>query len=342
MPWNTILQVAWFFLIGIIFTAYTILDGVDFGIGAVHLFSKNDRERRELLNVIGPFWDGNEVWLIVGGGALFAAFPEAYATVFSGFYLAFMLFLFALILRAVSIEFRSKVDRSWWHRLWDSAFCLSSILAAFLLGVALGNIGWGIPLNRSHEYEGSFFSLLHPYSLLVGVTAVAFFMMHGSLYAVLKTEGVLHHRAQTWVKKTLLFFTVCYVLVSVSTVLFVPHMAAPFKQVPLLWALPVLNFYEVLNIFRETRKGLYGQAFFSSCTAVFLMMVIFGLGLFPYLVYSPGMPQFSLSIYNSASSPRTLAMMLAIAAIGLPLVAVYTVVIHRIFSGKVRLDEASY
>jgi cytochrome d ubiquinol oxidase subunit II len=336
------LRVIWFVLVGVLLTGYAILEGFDFGVGALHLFAKGDQERRQLLNAIGPFWDGNEVWLVVGGGALFAAFPEVYATVFSGFYLAFMLFLFALIIRAASIEFRSKMPMTWWRGLWDTGFSFSSILASFLIGVALGNIAWGVPLTKDGEFAGSFLSLLHPYSMLVGVTVVSVFMLHGALYAVMKTEGVLRHRAQTWVKKSLLFFAVCYILVSFATVLFVPHMTAPLKQAPLLWVLPVLNFYAVLNIFRETRRGLYTEAFFSSAAAILLMLVMFGLGLFPYLVFSKPNPQFSLTIYNASSSMKTLSTMLTVAAIGMPLVLVYTFLVYRIFRGKVRLDGASY
>src|SRR5579864_6656713 len=160
---NYDLNTIWFILVGILFTGYALLDGFDLGIGALHLFAKKDEERRLLLNAIGPVWDGNEVWLVTGGGALFAAFPNVYATVFSGFYLAFMLLLVALIFRAVAIEFRSKQPMKWWRTIWDVSFSVSSIVSSFLVGVAMGNIAWGIPLSADHEYAGTFLGLLKPF-----------------------------------------------------------------------------------------------------------------------------------------------------------------------------------
>src|SRR5262245_33340458 len=158
------LQLIWYVLVGVLLTGYVILDGFDLGVGALHLFVKKDEHRRLFLNSIGPVWDGNEVWLVTGGGALFAAFPEAYATVFSGFYLAFMLLLCSLIFRAVAIEFRSKEPWAWWRKMWDVAFSLGSILSSFLIGVAMGNLVVGIPLGPDHEYVGTFVALLNPYS----------------------------------------------------------------------------------------------------------------------------------------------------------------------------------
>ena len=157
------LNIIWFLLVGILLTGYAILDGFDLGVGALHLLTKEDSHRRIMLNAIGPVWDGNEVWLVTGGGALFAAFPEAYATSFSGFYLAFILLLFALIFRAVAIEFRSKQPMLWWRKLWDISFSVSSIMSALLIGIALGNLAWGIPLDQEYEYTGTFLGLLHPY-----------------------------------------------------------------------------------------------------------------------------------------------------------------------------------
>jgi len=175
------LNTVWFILIGVLFAGYAILDGFDFGVGALHLFVKDDIERRTFLNAIGPVWDGNEVWLITGGGALFAAFPEVYATVFSGFYLALFLLLVVLIFRAVGIEFRSKRESPRWRSNWDIAFSVSSYVIALLLGVAMGNIIIGVPLNQSHEFIGNFWTLLNPYTVIVGITTVALFMMHGEI-----------------------------------------------------------------------------------------------------------------------------------------------------------------
>src|ERR1035437_6378547 len=171
MDLNTI----WFVLVGVLFFGYALLDGFDFGVGMLHLFTRTDAHRRLMLNSIGPVWDGNEVWLVTGGGALFAAFPNVYATLFSAFYIPFMLLLTALIFRAVSIEFRSKQESPAWRRVWDVGFAVGSFLASLLLGVLVGNLAWGIPLNPEHEYLGGLLDLLHPYAILVGVTTVALF-----------------------------------------------------------------------------------------------------------------------------------------------------------------------
>src|ERR1017187_7718266 len=185
------LNTIWFILIGVLFVGYAMLDGFDLGVGALHLFTRSDDERRVMLNAIGPVYDGNEVWLVTGGGALFAAFPNVYATVFSGFYMVFVLLLVALIFRAVAIEFRSKQPMRWWRQMWHIGFSAGSVLSSLLIGVAMGNIAWGIPLDERGEFTGTFLSLLHPYALLLGITTVALFAMHGAIYALMKTEGSL-------------------------------------------------------------------------------------------------------------------------------------------------------
>ena len=207
----------WFVLVGVLFSGYAVLDGFDLGVGTLILGIKDDHERRLFYNAIGPVWDGNEVWLVTGGGALFAAFPAVYATVFSGFYLAFILLLFALIFRAVAIEFRSKEPWTWWRRWWDRGFCAGSTTAAMLIGVTMGNIVWGIPLDARGEFAGSLLGLLHPYALLVGVTTVALFMMHGAIYLHLKTEDALQARIRTWINPLIIAFIVCYALTTLAT-----------------------------------------------------------------------------------------------------------------------------
>ncbi|MCX7868855.1 MAG: cytochrome d ubiquinol oxidase subunit II, partial [Terrimicrobiaceae bacterium] len=182
MDLNTI----WFVLVGVLFTGYAVLDGFDLGVGTLHLFARKDEHRRLFLNSIGPVWDGNEVWLVTGGGGLFAAFPEVYATVFSGFYIPFMLLLVALIFRAVAIEFRSKEAWPWWRGMWDVAFAAASVLAAFLIGVAMGNVVRGVPIGPDREFAGTFLGMLNPYSLFFGVTTVSLFAMHGAIYLAMK------------------------------------------------------------------------------------------------------------------------------------------------------------
>lgn len=185
----TALQVIWFILIGVLLLGYTILDGYDLGAGFWYLFTKKEAHKKAIINAIGPFWDGNEVWILTGGGAIFAAFPDVYATVFSGFYLALMLVLLALIFRAVPIEYRNQHDNPQWKKWWDLGFGLGSALPALLFGVALGNVVNGLPLDELINFTGNFFTLLNPYPLLFGLTGFAMFLTHGALYIQLKTDG---------------------------------------------------------------------------------------------------------------------------------------------------------
>lgn len=343
MSWEFLdLPTVWFILIGVLFTGYAMLDGFDLGIGGLHLFARKDEERRLLLNAIGPVWDGNEVWLVTGGGALFAAFPHVYATVFSGFYLPFILLLVALIFRAVAIEFRSKQPMRWWRQTWDVGFAAGSVGSAFLLGMVMGNIAWGIPLNEKAEYIGGFWNLFHPYALLLGLTTVALFMMHGCIYALLKIDGPFHETLRVWVTRCIIFFIICYAITTMATLLYVPHMAARVRAHPWLFGVALINMLAIANIPREIHHGRDGRAFVSSCVAMVALMSLFGLEMYPHLVYSQPEPAHSLTIYNAASSPKTLGIMLIIAAIGMPVVLAYTISIYWIFRGKVRLDRMSY
>jgi cytochrome d ubiquinol oxidase subunit II len=339
---NFDLNTIWFILVGVLFTGYAMLDGFDLGIGALHLFTKDDNERRVLLNSIGPVWDGNEVWLVTAGGALFAAFPNVYATIFSGFYLAFYLLLASLIFRAVAIEFRSKQPMRWWRQMWDVSFSGGSILAALLMGVALGNIAWGVPIDERGEFDGSFFGLLTPYPLLVGVTTVALFMMHGAIYGVMKTEGVLHDKLRRWAMNCIIFFVMCSATTTMATLLYVQHMADRVRENPWLFGIVLANMLAIANIPREFHLNHDRRAFLSSCVAIITLMLLFGLNLFPNMVYSLPNPEYSLNIYNAASSHKTLGIMLVIAAIGVPIVIAYTVCIYWIFRGKVKIDRMSY
>ena len=339
---NFDLNIIWFILVGVLFTGYAMLDGFDLGIGALHLFAKKDEERRVMLNAIGPVWDGNEVWLVTGGGALFAAFPNVYATVFSGFYLALMLLLASLIFRAVAIEFRSKQPMRWWRRMWDIGFSAGSIVSSLLIGTALGNIAWGVPVDANGEFAGSFVGLLKPYPLLVGITTLALFMMHGAIYGVMKTEGALHDKLRVWAMRCIIFFVISAVTLTMATLLYVPHMAARVRENPWLFSVALANMLAIANIPREFHHGHDGKAFLSSCGAIVTLMALFALNIFPNLVYSQPLPENSLTIYNAASSPKTLGIMLVIACIGVPVVIAYTVSIYWIFRGKVKLDRMSY
>ncbi len=336
------LNTVWFILVGVLLAGYAVLDGFDLGVGALHLFTKTDHDRRIMINSIGPVWDGNEVWLVTGGGALFAAFPDVYATSFSGFYLAFILLLVALIFRAVAIEFRSKRPSQRWRRTWDRSFSISSIVSSLLMGVALGNIVLGIPLTAEGEYLGGLLGLLRPFPLFVGLTTVALFAMHGAIYVVMKTEGELQAQVRAWIPRLIGLFVAGYVLTTVMVLVFVPHMTTTLREHPILLVVPVLNALAIANIPREIHHGRDFRAFLSSCASMVLLMALFGIGMYPDMIYSSPVPGNSLTIYTAASSPKTHQIMLTIAIIGMPIVVAYTVSIYWIFRGKVKLDAFSY
>ncbi len=336
------LNLLWFLLVGALFTGYAILDGFDLGVGAIHLLAKTDEERRININAIGPVWDGNEVWLVTGGGALFAAFPVAYATAFSGFYLAMMLLLVGLIFRAVAIEFRSKQPMRWWRQFWDISFSASSVLSGLLVGVALGNLALGVPLGPDFEFVGSFWGLLNPYALLVGLTGLSLFVMHGNIYLVMKTEGALHDRLRGWVNRHIMMFVAFYAVTTLATFWSVPRMLQNFKDQPILFIVPTLVFLAIANIPREIHRGRDVRAFFSSSCTVAGLLATFGLGVYPNLIVSSPAIENSLTLYNAASSSTTHGIMFIIAILGMPIVIAYTISIYWIFRGKVQLDAHSY
>lgn len=336
------LRTLWFLLAGVLLVGYAILDGFDLGVGILLLGAKQDRDRRILLNAIGPVWDGNEVWLVVGGGALFAAFPDVYATVFSGFYLPFILLLVALIFRAVAIEFRSKEASPRWRQTWDVSFAVASFVIALLAGVALGNMVTGIPLDSQYEYQGGFFNLLNPYALIVGITTVAVFAMHGAIYLALKTEGEVQAMAKRWARSATIAFGVCYGLLTMATFIFAPYMAERIREIPWMILLPMLSLVSVANIPREISAGREGMAFVSSSIGIATLMALFGMGTYPNIVISSPNRANSLTIYNAAASDATLTTMTTIALLGIPFVLAYTIAIYRIFRGKVDVAKLHY
>jgi cytochrome d ubiquinol oxidase subunit II len=282
------------------------------------------------------------VWLVTAGGALFAAFPEVYATVFSGFYIAFMILLFVLIFRAVAIEFRSKHASKRWRASWDAAFCISSILIALLMGIALGNIITGIPLGSDKEFTGTFSGMINPYTVLIGITTVALFMMHGAIYLAMKTEGELQKTVKSWVNNTIIFFVICFVTATMATLIYFPGMIVHFKEYPALFIIAILNMLAIANVPREINNGREFKAFLSSSASIALLLLLFAIGIFPNVVLSNPIAENSLNIYNAASSQKTLLIMLIMALIGMPFVIAYTVIIYKVYKGKVKLDEMSY
>lgn len=332
----------WFVILGVLLAGYAILDGFDFGVGILHPVARNDHERRLLINSIGPLWDGNEVWLVTFGGAMFAAFPEAYASIFSGMYTAFMVVLGALIYRACAIEFRGKIDRVWWRRTWDTVFTVASLTAPIVFGVGVGNAIAGLPLDQRGNIRASFFDLLTPYPILVGLLAVVLFALHGGLFLQLKTEGELRSRIRRLLWPLCLAFIGLFVVTTVATVVLHPRATEGFRQFPVGGIVPVLMFLAVANIPRCLKRGKDGWAFLSSCGVIAALVFQLGMALFPNLVVSEPNPEWSLTITAAASSETTLKIMALVVAIGLPFVLAYTGVVYWTFRGKVELNEHSY
>ena len=333
----------WFILFVVVISGYLILDGFDMGVGMLHMIvAKTDEERRISLNTIGPVWDGNEVWIVLGGGALFAAFPLVYASLFSGFYSAMMLVLIVMILRTCAIEFRSKKPSPRWRTVWDVIFSVTSLLLALLLGVAFGNIVRGVPIDASGNMQVTLIELLNPFALLVGLTSVAMLAMHGGIYLEIKTEGAIQQRARGLIPSLLLVYTVLISLVVIVTFLFQDYLLINYQNN--IWPIifPLAAFVAVIMSWVLSRAGKYVQAFVASSAVIALSVITAATGLFPNMLISTTNAAFNLTIYNGASANNTLAVMLVIAIIGLPFALLYTVVIYSLFRGKTRLDTRSY
>lgn len=336
------LSTTWFLLIGVLLGGYAVLDGFDLGVGVLHLLARSEKERRIYINAIGPVWDGNEVWLLTAGGAMFAAFPVLYATVLSGFYLAFMLLLFSLIMRAVAIEFRGKVSTPPWKRVWDWSFGLGSLISAALFGVAIGNVLRGLPIAADGSLNVAFIDLLNPYSLLTGALSLSMCVMHGSVFLTLKTEGVLQQRIASLANYFWATFIILYVVTTTATYFVSPFLFQDLLGKPLFWVLMLFLLAGNIYLPIANQGGRHLRAFLASAAVILSMIGLMGLSLYPRMAVSSIDPAFSLTAYNAASSANTLTVMLIIVLIGMPLVIAYTAWIYIIFRGKVTLTEDSY
>jgi cytochrome d ubiquinol oxidase subunit II len=338
-----LLNEIWFVLFLIIIAGYLILDGFDLGVGILHLYvARTDTERRISINSIGPVWDGNEVWLILGGGVLFAAYPLAYASLFSGFYLAMMLVLLVMILRTVAIEFRSKRPSPGWRSTWDIIFSVTSIGLALLLGVAFGNVLGGVPIDAQGNMQVNLIQLLTPVPLLVGVTTVAMLAMHGGIYLVMKTSGEMQQRVRNLIPRVMLAFFILNTLVVLAMVLF--HQQITARYINFIWPVifPLGALIAMIASWRLLNKQRDFAAFVASSVMIALLLISGGVGMFPNLLISTTSPEYNLTIYNAASAANTLAVMLVIALIGMPLVLLYTSGVYYFFRGKTELDTHSY
>ncbi|NOZ56144.1 MAG: cytochrome d ubiquinol oxidase subunit II [Calditrichaeota bacterium] len=330
------LNILWFILIAVLYTGFFLLEGFDYGVGILLPFvGKTDAERRTLINTIGPFWDGNEVWLLTAGGATFAAFPNWYATMFSGFYLPLFLILLALIVRGVAFEFRSKHDDPSWRNLWDWCIFVGSLVPALLFGVAFANILKGVPIDAEMNYVGGFFNLLNPYALVGGLATLSLFTLHGATFLSLRTTGKLREKVNGLIGKLWITALVIVVLEVILTYT-LPHVRAKAGVVP--GPVPIVAALALLAAGPLAKKGKDGWAFVMSAVAVvFVSITIFQL-LYPNVMVSSLNPEWSLTIYNASSSPYTLKVMTIVAAIFTPIVLVYQAWTYYIFGKRVTAE----
>ncbi len=335
------LQTVWFILIGILFTGFFLLEGFDYGVGILLPFlGKDDTDRRVIINTIGPFWDGNEVWLVTAGGAMFAAFPNWYATLFSGFYLALVLMLVALIVRAVGFEFRSKDTHPAWRKLWDWMIFAGSLVPALLWGVAFANMIRGVPIDADMQYVGGFWNLLNPYALLAGLAAVSAFALHGAIFLSLKTKGELVERAHKAASR-LWAPTVVLVFAAIIAGYFATDMFSHRGAILWLFALAAGAALLAAGWFIRARR--HGWAFVMSSLTITLTCFTVALGLYPRVMVSSLNDKWSLTIYNASSSHYTLQVMSVVALIFVPLVLLYQGWSYWVFRQRIgREDTLEY
>lgn len=328
------LNTLWFILIAVLYIGFFVLEGFDFGVGILLPFlGKKDNERRVVINTIGPHWDANEVWLLTAGGATFAAFPEWYATLFSGFYLPLFLLLVALILRGIALEFRSKDERPEWRNRWDWAIFAGSLVAPLLLGVAFANMVRGVPIDAEMNYVGGFFNLLNPYALLGGAATVALFVLHGAIFLCMKTTGTVLEQAQKAAARLWLPVVIVLGLFLVATYIstdMLGRLGINPGVVPIIGAVCILAVGYLL------RKNMYRWAFFMTVLTIISSFVSMFMILFPRVMVSSLNPAWSLTIYNASSSQYTLTIMTWVALIFVPIVLIYQGWSYYIFRKRVQ------
>jgi cytochrome d ubiquinol oxidase subunit II len=325
-----VLQTIWFFVLGIIFIAYSLLDGFDLGIGSLLPFlSESDEDTSALIRSIGPVWDGNEVWLLLSGGALFAAFPHVYATVFSGFYLVIMLIIFSLMFRAVSIEFWSLDNSN--RKLWKRALAAGSFLPSLLFGVVLGNLIQGVPMNNQMEFNGNLLTLFRPFPLATGLLGLTAILMQGVTYAALKTGGETRKRAKSITGKIWNLYLAAFITAFAAAALF----AGNTLSRPAAWVFGVIVLASIILIKQSASKENDLIPFLCSSAAFSGLWGIAASVQFPHLVRGTAESPVSLTIYNSSSGETTLTVIFIAALVGIPIVLGYTFFIYRIFRGRV-------
>lgn len=365
------LRIIWWLLLGVLLTGFAIMDGFDFGAAMLLPFTgKNDTERRIVLNTIGPVWEGNQVWFILGGGAIFAAWPILYAVAFSGFYFAMLILLLALIMRPVAFKFRSKLPHVWWRHTWDWILAASGFVAALIFGVALGNVLQGVPynitINMMPIYEGSFIGLLNPFAILTGLISVAMMITQGALYLAVKTESSIRERAIRYSRitamLTLLLFALAGYLIAnhvngytITSKLIAnapsnPHhkevaMVAGgwlrnYSQMPWLLVAPMLGFIGAIVAILFANVGRSRFAFIGSSLSIAGIVSTAGVSMFPFLLPSSNHPNISLLVWDASSSQYTLGLILFAMIVFMPIILIYTSWVFYVLRGK--LTEAFF
>ncbi|UWF68296.1 MULTISPECIES: cytochrome d ubiquinol oxidase subunit II [unclassified Brucella] len=360
------LRIIWWVLLGVLLIGFAAMDGFDLGVGTLLPFvARTDVERRVVINTIGPVWEGNQVWLILGGGAIFAAWPPLYAVSFSGFYLAMFVILFALILRPVGFKFRSKRDGETWRNSWDWALFIGGFVPALIFGVAVGNVLQGVPFRLNGDlqifYEGSFFGLLNPFALLCGILSVTMLTMHGAAWLVLKTNGVIQARARAYGSVAALLTVILYIVAGAISWLWVSgyritsavvmdgpsnplqktveqdHGAwfANYANYPILLIAPALGILGALAVLATLRSGRELAPLLFGKLSIFGIISSVGVSMFPFILPSSIDPQSSLTVWDSSSSHQTLFIMLVVTVVFIPIIVAYTAWVYKVLWGKV-------
>lgn len=331
------LNILWFILVAVLFIGFFVLEGFDYGVGILlPIMGKTDTERRVVINTVGPVWDGNEVWVLTAGGAIFAAFPHWYATLFSGFYLALFLMLVALIIRAVAFEYRSKAEDPKWRAWWDRGIVFGSLIPAILWGVALGNMLRGVPIDADMHYVGTFFDLLNPYAIIGGLTSLSMFLLHGAIFLNLKTSGELSERALHLTRRIGPVTTVMVAIFIVSTYL----MTDSFSRLGVNpGPVPIASLGALFAAAYFVHIGRLGWAFLMTSVNIGLSVITIFMALFPRVMVSSLDPAWSLTIYNASSSPKTLTIMSIVALIFIPIVLAYQTWTYWVFRHRISIES---
>ncbi len=334
----TTLEGLWFLLAGVFLVGYALTDGFDLGTGILTIFTNKDENRRILYNAVAPVWDGNEVWLIAGGGMLFAAFPVVYAASFSGFYLAILIVLWALIGRAVAFEYRNKKESPLWRKTWDWIYWIGNFVPAFLFGVAVGNAVVGVPIDQQGVYHGSFFTLLRPAPLLMGVVAVFMFLMHGTAYLLRKTEGEIFQLAKKAAYIGFFGYIGSLIVTDFLLVITAPYLYSNYFEYPLFWIAPAMIVIGLVLFFKFLSSEKYEKVIYGSTLTTIGTVLTIAFATYPVLMRSTLNSEYNLTIWNSASSHITLTVMLVVTVLLMPIVIFYTAYVYRVFKGKVSAE----